>query len=119
MAKNKSGDTHHIFWPRTAYRGTYLSKLRNHWYCKAYIPREYLHQVIHAEIRGVPCPKVFNVKEALIQLDLLGRYNAIDKNDPIEKKLSVLGGLFQCCDEETYQVLRRQLEIVKGFYKSS
>ena len=44
------------------------------------------------------------------------KYNAISKNDSLEKKLCVLIALFDIAEPETTMALRHQLQIVREFY---
>ena len=87
-----------------------------HWYCSVLIPRETLHREIHHFIGSVPVPRSSSIKIVLRQLDFLERYEAISKDDPIEKRLRVLIALFECIEDDTADALKCQLKIVNRFY---
>lgn len=112
-------DTHHIFWCRKDYQKGWAKRLRDHWYCRVDIPMNTLHHRIHEEIPQVPTPRVINIKDALSQLEMLEKYNAIHPYDNIEKRLYVLMALFDCCEPETHAALKQQYDIVrKHFYRN-
>lgn len=112
-------DTHHIFWCRKDYQKGWAKRLRDHWYCRVEIPMNTLHHRIHEEIPQVPTPRVINIKDALSQLEMLEKYNAIHPYDNIEKRLYVLMALFDCCEPGTHAALKQQYDIVrKHFYRN-
>ena len=112
-------DTHHIFWCRKDYQVGWKKRLRDHWYCRVEIPMNTLHHKLHQEIPQVPTPNVQNIKDALFQLNMLEKYNAIHPYDTIEKRLIVLMALFECCEPETYAALKAQYEIVRKHFSRS
>lgn len=118
-SSNLYRDTHHILWPRHDWNKGWAKTLREYWYLKIEIPMKTLHRQIHHEMLRVPVPKVSNIKAALFQLSQLEKYEAIHKHDNIEHRLTVLMALFECCEPETYNALKQQLEIVRKFYKKT
>lgn len=109
-------DCHHIFFQKRFWKGGLKGEFRMHWYCKVYIPRNTLHKEIHAQITSVPVPKYSNIRGVIEQLKMLEHYGAIRDTDSIEKRLKVLIALFECSEDPTADALRKQLEIVQGFY---
>lgn len=106
----------HIVFTRKRWNVGVFKILREHYYAKASIPRDTLHQVIHSEISYVPLPARSSVIFALSQLDMLESYHAISPKDSIEKKLRVLIAIFDCLEEPTADALRKQLKIVHDYY---
>lgn len=107
-------DTHHLLWYKKDYSKGWAKRLRDHWYCRVDIPRDTLHREIHNQVGYVPVPRVFIIKDALFQLNLLERFGGISPNDPIEKRLQVLMALFDCCEPATYNALLKQLDVCKN-----
>ena len=66
---------------------------------------------------GVPVPKDYSAKQALEQLLMLEKANAIHDDDPIEKRLNLLASLFDCIEQPTADGFRKQLELVR-YYKN-
>lgn len=114
--KRKSTDRHHIFWYHKDYARGYAKKLRDHWYCVIEIPRDSLHHRIHYEISHIPVPRSYAIKDALRQLELLEQYGSIHHADNIERRLLVLMSLFDCCEPNTLEALRKQYNVVCKFY---
>lgn len=110
-------DCHHIFFQRKEWQSGLKSKLRMHWYCRVYIPKDTLHKEIHALVRKVPVPSYYNLRSAIEQLKLLEKYGAIRESDNLERRLGVLVALFECADDATADALKMQLQIVKRFYQ--
>ena len=108
-------DTHHLCYQKRAWRGEALIALRDHWYCKAEIPKNTLHRRIHSMVSTVPVPKAINARNALEQLRTLERYEVIHETDSIERKLEVLIALFDCVEQPTADALKKQLDIVHRF----
>lgn len=110
-------DLHHIFYQRKNWKGDSIGALRDFYYCKAYIPKDTLHGIIHAEIPTVPVPKPENAAKVLRQLITLEEYSAIGNEDSISKRLRVLIALFDCIEQPTADALKSQLDIVCKFRK--
>lgn len=110
-------DCHHILWQKNKWRHGYIYELRNHDYCKIYIPRDTLHHYIHANIVEIPVPKSITAKSALEQLKYLEERGAISYSDSLEKRLTVLIALFECADQETADALKKQLKLVREYEK--
>lgn len=81
------------------------------------IPKHTLHPYIHSNLKNVPAPKGVCAKSALLELDNLEKHNAISPNDGIEKRLKILVALFECSDQPTADAFKRQLEVVRKFYR--
>lgn len=111
-------DKHHILWPQHDWNKGYAKELRNHWYMTIPIPMNTLHHMIHHEITHIPVPRGIAAKDALKQLELLERFGALHTYDNIERRLMVIMALFDCCEPETYNALKKQQELVRKFYKT-
>ena len=111
-------DRHHILWPQHDWNKGYAKELRNHWYMTIPIPMNTLHRMIHHEITHIPVPRGITAKDALKQLELLERFGALHTYDNIERRLMVIMALFDCCEPETYDALKKQQELVRKFYNA-
>lgn len=111
-------DRHHILWPQHDWNKGYAKELRNHWYMTIPIPMNTLHHMIHHEITHIPVPRGITAKDALKQLELLERFGALHTYDNIERRLMVIMALFDCCEPETYDALKKQQELVRKFYNA-
>lgn len=117
--KTASGlDKHHLLFNARRWGTGYLAELRKFHYCVMPIPRNTLHRLIHENVGCIPPPSGRNAKDALNQLRMLERYGAISDDDSLEKRLGLLAALFDCCEQPTADAIRRQLEVVRKFYKS-
>lgn len=117
-SKARSGkDCHHFFFCRKDFGGKAKGKLRQHWYAKAYIPKDTLHRKIHEALSHVPVPKESSITFALDQMEMLESYGAIHGYDSFEKRLKLWIALFDCIEQPTADALRVQLEIANRFYK--
>lgn len=112
-------DKHHIFYCRHDYNKGWAKTLRTHWYSTVEVPKDTLHRELHHELERVPVPKALNIQGALFQLNLLEKFGAIHRYDNIERRLMVLMALFDCCEPETYNALKKQYDIVRKFYKKT
>lgn len=108
-------DCHHILWQKNKWKQGSIRKLRDHYYCKIYIPRNTLHRYIHQDIVEIPVPREMDAKAALWHLDYLERFGAISDKDPFEKRLIVLIALFECVAQPTADALKKQLDLVREF----
>jgi len=70
-------------------------------------------------VRKVPIPSACNIQSALFQLNLLEKFGAIHRYDNIERRLMVLMALFDCCEPQTHEALKKQYDIVRKFYKKT
>lgn len=113
-----SCDYHHIFFQRSNWSRGALKILRQHPYCKIYIPRD-LHDAIHVKIRNVPTPSFENAIEALKQLRYFELYDNVREHDDFEQRLKVLIFLFEAIEPDTVACLKKQLEIVRNYNKPS
>ena len=109
-------DRHHICYQKRSWKGGFKSKLRDHWYCQVFIPKNTLHKMIHQNVPYVPVPRDSNAREALRQLQNLESYCAIGPNDPLEKRLRILISLFDYIEQPTADGFRAQLDVVHDFY---
>lgn len=110
-------DNHHLLYPRKAWSKGYRYALRTHRYCSVLIDKKNLHRNIHAKITHIPIPSECNAQCAFEQLDMLWKHGALHDEDSIEKRLALLIALFDCMEQPTADALRKQLEIVRSFYK--
>ena len=91
-------DLHHIFYQGRFYRQNQsLRDLREYYYCKVYVPKDTLHQSIHAQ---------------------LTKNDAIHEDDSFERRMLVISALFNCAEPDTADALFKQWEIVREFNKS-
>lgn len=117
---NTYRDAHHILWPRTEWsKRSWAKTLRTHWYLRVLVPKTTLHKQIHHEIASVPVPKTVNIQSVLFQLKQLEGHGAIHQDDGIERRLRVVMSLFECCEQETFNALKKQYEIVRKFYEKT
>lgn len=112
-------DVHHLLWIGRHWGSGHLASLRQYWYCKVSIPRDTLHRFIHENLATIPTPRPQTAKDVLAQLRYLERYDAIHECDPVDRRLEVLIALFDCVEPHTAEALRKQLEIVREFYRPS
>lgn len=110
-------DCHHILWKKNKWNQGSLRQLRDHYYCKIYIPRNTLHYYIHQSMAEIPVPEEVDAKTVLWHLDYLEKYDAISEKDTFEKRLLVLIALFDCSSQPTADALRKQLDLVREFNK--
>lgn len=116
--KNNVIDRHHLFYQGRHYTELELAQLRELHYCIVDIPRSTVHREIHEWLGDIPAPRPESAKCALEQLELLRHYEAINDNDSIEKRLTVLIALFDCIEQPTADALREQLSIIHKANKS-
>lgn len=120
MVPNKrpsSKDEHHLLYTRKDWSSGSAKVLRRQSYCKVLLPRD-LHEKLHAEVSSVPVPSENSIKHALDQMDYLARFKAISEKDNAEKRLSVLIALFDCIEQPTADALKKQLKIIREYYKT-
>lgn len=108
-------DKHHLCWPRKKWNTGYARAIRNHWYFIVEIPKKTLHPAIHNQMTHIPVPRGLAAKSAYEQVVMLEQYQAIHKDDPIEKRLTLLIALFDCIEQPTADAFRKQLEIITNF----
>ena len=112
-------DLHHIFYQGRFYKqNPALRDLREYYYCKVYVPKDTLHQLIHYHLKNIPVPKPVNAEVALAQLKLLTKNDAIHESDSFERRMLVISALFNCAEPDTADALFKQWEIVREFNKS-
>lgn len=109
-------DKHHLLYTRHGWYKGETKKLRLHPYCIVSVPRDTLHGLIHRGVPEVPPPTELAARDAIEQLEMLKRYNAIGSLDDIEKRLMVLFALFECESPATADAIAEQLVIVRDFY---
>lgn len=120
MVPNKrpsSKDEHHLLYTRKDWSSGSAKVLRRQSYCKVCMPRD-LHERLHAEVPDIPVPSENSIKHALDQMDYLAHFRAISEKDNAEKRLSVLIALFDCVEQPTADALRKQLKIIREYYKT-
>lgn len=107
----------HLWYPRHDYSKGYAQGLRGHWYSVVEIPRETLHAQIHAEVTHIPVPRGDIAKEAYKHLLVLEFNGAISKRDPVEKRLGLFIAFFDGCYYPTADAFRKQLDVIRRFYR--
>lgn len=109
-------DNHHILYMRRNWDFAELKELRQFHYCIIAIPKDTLHRFIHENLSGVPAPSRLAALEALNQLRMLDKREALHDTDSIEKRLTILIALFECVAQPTADALKEQLDLVHRFY---
>lgn len=109
-------DRHHILYIRREWNKGKLDKLRLHPYCIILLDRDTIHRYLHVHLACIPAPPGRVVDGVLQQLKYLEEYGAISREDPIEKRLTVLIALFECIAQPTADALKEQLRLVREFY---
>lgn len=110
-------DCHHILWQKNKWKQGSIHKLRDHYYCKIYIPRNTLHRYIHQNMAEIPVPRETDARTVLWHLNCLEKSGAVSNEDPLEKRLIVLIALFECIAQPTADALKEQLDLVREFNK--
>lgn len=108
-------DKHHLCYPRATWNFGLAKKLRNFPYLSVEVDRDTIHQPIHAHVPFVPVPTSQDCAAALRQLYELREDNIITDADPIEKRLSILCGIFQELDPDVAHAFEEQLKVVCRF----
>lgn len=114
---SRATNRHHLCWERRRWNYGSLKALRSHPYCNIEIPALTLHRTIHEQMRQIPPPSLESAKDALWHLWYLEKMGGISLDDNIEKRLSVLIALFDYTDQPTADGFKKQLQIVREFYK--
>ena len=112
----RSYDNHHLCFIKARWCRGPIKELRQFHYCIVPLPKSTLHKFIHQNMANVPVPREISARQALEQLRMLEKANAIHDYDPIEKRLALLASLFDCIEQPTADGFRKQLELVR-FYK--
>lgn len=73
---------------------------------------------IHTHLAYIPTPRTSIVPHVLYHLQYLEEQKAISLDDPIEKRLLVLIALFEYIEQPTADALKKQLELVREYYKT-
>lgn len=115
--KNNGKDKHHIWYQARHYSKGSLASLRQYPYSKIMIPRETLHRTIHEFVGDIPAPSQLTAQRVLNELRRLYRVGEIGDDDNFEERLSVIISLLDFTDQPTVDALKRQLAIVREFYK--
>lgn len=110
-------DTHHLLWPRHIWRCGHMKELRNFWYLNVEVPKNSLHGLIHSQMSGIFPASQESAQSVLNALRLIESYGSLNKEDPIQKRLSLLIALFDSIENATAADLAEQLEIVQTYYK--
>lgn len=113
--QRRDSDVHHLCFPRKKWSNGYAKAIRNYWYFMVLIPRRTLHANIHKELRSIPCPSGQSAAMAYDHIRLMDKYGALSLDDPIEKRLNLLIGVFDCIEQPTANALRRELEIIRKY----
>lgn len=110
-------DSHHLCFTRKSWSGTYANMIRNFHYCKMPLPKYTLHQFIHDNMSHVPPPSELAAEQIYMQLLYLDGAGVLHDTDPIERRLKLLAGLFDCIAQPTADAFREQADIVRRFYE--
>ena len=108
---------HHLLWQKKEWDHGNLKALRMHRYCVVNIPVQTLHRMIHEQIETIPVPTQANAEYVLEHILYLEKMGGIKNTDPIDKRLQILIALFNCMEQPTADALKKQLEIVREYYK--
>ena len=110
-------DYHHILYQRRHWKCGWAKILREHPYCKAYIPQGTLHREIHSKIHDVPTPNGENCRIAVEALDNWLEAGYISLDDRLDVKIANITKCFRAKCPATTAILDWQREIVSKFYK--
>lgn len=118
--KKAVNDKHHLLFPASDYDRGYAKRLREHPYMAKMIPRDTLHQIIHAELASIPCPNGRLCKKAYIALIEAEDKGLVDYNASVEKRIDFLLDIwsFDDCPRTVFALLHEK-EVVRSFYKKS
>ena len=123
VAKNKrrganSGfcDCHHILFQGRHWKCGWAKVLREHEYCKAYIPQATLHREIHSKIHDIPTPNGADCKAAVEALNSWLEAEYISLDDRLDRRIEVLAWCFRAKCPATTAMLDWQKEVVSKFY---
>lgn len=108
-------DLHHLCWPRSSWNAGYAHAIRNYPYFVVELPKDTVHREIHHQMRQVPVPSAFAAHTAWQQIKILEHFGVLHPDDPPEKRLGILVGLFDCSSQKTADAFRRQAKIIRKY----
>lgn len=79
------------------------------------IPKNTLHRFIHEKVNDVPLADGQSCKIAVQAINNWLEAGYISLDDPVDRKLEVLAGIFNKTSPKTADVLRKQLNIVRDY----
>ena len=113
--RSNFSDHHHFFYPRSAWNYGPAKKLRNDSYMIVELPRDPVHEAIHSLVPYVPVPDSSVASQVLDKIEFLREKRVVTDNDPPNKRLAVLIGLFSEVDGDVSYALEAQLRIICKF----
>lgn len=109
-------DLHHLLYQNRHWNLPWEKRLRNHEYCKMYIPRDTLHRMIHEHIGDVPAPGDQACKVAYEAINSWLDAGFASYNDDLPTRLENLRICFAAKYPATAEALEKQKQIVLAFY---
>ena len=108
-------DWHHCLFQKRHWKSGWAKVLREHSYCGAMIPKNTLHRFIHEGVNDVPLADGKSCRIAIEAINNWLEAGYISLDDPVERKLEVLIGIFNKISPKTANVLQKQLDIVRNY----
>lgn len=112
-------DRHHICFSGRSWSQGWAKVLREHPYCKVYIPMKTLHRRIHDFVIEVPCPDGRHCKIAVEALNSWLEAGFISMDDRLDRRATVLSMCFKKTCPEAAKAFLKQQEIAAKFYEPS
>ena len=109
-------NAHHCLWKRNCWDTGWARRLRNHPYCRIEIPRDTLHQLIHATIPEIPVASGIACKTAYEALNSWLEAEFISMDDNLSTRCANLMRCFRASSPDTYKALQKQKQIADGYY---
>ena len=109
-------NVHHILWKKNCWDTGWAKRLRNHPYCKIGVPRDTLHQLIHASIPEIPVASGIACKTAYEAIDSWLASGYASMEDDLSTRCRKLMMCFRVACPDTYKALQKQKQIADGYY---
>lgn len=106
-------DLHHICYTRRGWSQGYARALREHPFCKVYIPRDTLHRAIHVNLSQIPAPEGNDAKRVFEYLMRLERAGQLDYAADILERLDFLIAHLET--STTVEALKKQRGLVEQY----
>lgn len=110
-------DCHHILYQKKHWKQGWASVLREHPYCRVYIPQNTLHREIHSKVHDIPTPCGKACRVAVEAINSWLESGLISLDDPLERRIEVISWCFRAKYKATTAMLDFQREVVVEFKK--
>ena len=110
-------DCHHILYQKKHWKQGWASVLREHPYCRVYIPQNTLHREIHSKVHDIPTPCGKACRVAVEAINSWLESGLISLDDPLERRIEVISWCFRAKYKATTAMLDYQREVVIEFKK--